>query len=172
MKKLDDLIEEFKQQKEIAGISESVADLADTDKAWANCGEATAAFNLFLKERDLESQKVCLFGLPQFVVKARQRHFGKEMGEDDMDEEELYGPDLHWINCANGVFIDWTGRQYRPDVAFPYIATKRQLRKEGWSLYLMRETLDRACFNAWHATVCESFNRYQRNKGPKGSGGE
>lgn len=92
--------------------------------AFQMCGDASEAFHGFARGLGLDADIACFNGLPPEAVDAIGR-----FGKPSLIDEEGTG---HVVVSVDGVYVDWTARQFYPCKAFPTIWTLDELHAAGW----------------------------------------
>lgn len=101
--------------------------------AWRRCGEASASFCTLLRFHCIPCRLVTLT-----VGERLRTHplrnvaaLDKRLTGLQVTWKAVPG-DKHCVVEVEGVYYDWSRRQYQPDADFPVIATREQMEAEGW----------------------------------------
>jgi hypothetical protein len=101
------------------------------DGAFQWCGDASEAFAGFAMAFGLETTVEGFNGLPQEAIDAIEK-----LGHPGLIDDEGTG---HTTVAVEGVFVDWTARQFYPDKPFPTIWTIEELNAAGWQIVTPEE---------------------------------
>ena len=88
------------------------------------CGDASEEFIKCAQEKGLEARYEWFDGLPPEAADAIAR-----LGSPSLIDE---GETTHVVVTVDGVYVDWTARQFYPDKPFPTIWTLEELNAAGW----------------------------------------